>query len=192
MTVLHPVSAEEERSLIERMRAGDERAFQWFAEHYAPALYRFASERVRHEPELVRDVVQTALCRFMEKLDSYRGESAIFTWLCAVCRNEIAGHFRRANRAGTEFDDASERESDIAQNPETGLLARENEQMVHLSLDAMPPRYARILEWKYVDGLSVREIAQRLDVSEKATESLLTRARTAFRATFEEIRGGSA
>src|SRR5216117_1570479 len=112
MAVLDPVSAEEERSLVRRMLAGDERAFQWFAEHYAPALYRFASARVRGEPELVRDVVHTTLCRFMEKLDGYRGESSIFTWLCAVCRNEIAGHFRRSRRGEVGLDDADEVESD--------------------------------------------------------------------------------
>jgi len=191
MTVPDSVSADEERNLIRRMRAGDDRAFQWFAEHYAPALYRFASERVRGEPELVRDVVQTTLCRFMEKLDAYRGESAIFTWLCAVCRNEIAGHFRRSRRGEVEFDEAAEVESGPAANPETELLARENERLVHVVLDTMPPRYARILEWKYVEGLSVREIARLIDLSEKATESLLTRARTAFRATFDQLRGGS-
>jgi len=185
------VSAEEERSLVRRMRAGDERAFQGFAEHYAPALYRFASERVRGEPELVRDVVQTTLCRFMEKLDGFRGQSSIFTWLCAVCRNEIAGHFRRSRRDEIELDEEDERQPAITENPESQLLARENERQVHVTLDAMPPRYASILEWKYVDGLSVREIAQLIDLSEKAAESLLTRARVAFRATFEQLRGGS-
>src|SRR5882724_1289296 len=191
MVVLDPVSAEEERSLVRRMRAGDDEAFQWFAEHYAPALFRFAASRVRSEPELVRDVVQTTLCRFMEKLDGYRGESSIFTWLCAVCRNEIAGHFRRAGRGEVELDEANGRESGDAGNPEAEYLAGENDRLVHVALDALPPRHARVLEWKYIECLSVREIAERINLSEKAAESLLTRARAAFRAIFEGLRGGS-
>ncbi len=191
MVVLDPVSAEEERSLVRRMRAGDDRAFEWFAEHYAPALYRFASSRVRGEAELVRDVVQTTLCRFMEKLDGYRGESSIFTWLCAVCLNEIAGYFRRAGRREVELDEANGRESGAAENPELEYLAREDVEQVHLTLDAMPPRHARVLEWKYIDCLSVREIAERMDLSERAVASLLTRARAGFRTVFEGLRGGS-
>ena len=49
------------------------------------------------------------------------------------------------------------------------------------TLDALPGRYGEALEWKYIDGLSVREIAARLELGEKATESLLTRARESFR-----------
>jgi RNA polymerase sigma-70 factor (ECF subfamily) len=128
----------------------------------------------------------------MEKLDGYRDQSTIFTWLCAVCRNEIAGHFRRLRRGETALDDASEDLLSTIENPETNLLAREGDELVHLALDALPPRYARMLEWKYVDGLSVREIALRMDLGEKAVESLLTRARVAFRAAFERLRGGSA
>jgi RNA polymerase sigma-70 factor (ECF subfamily) len=147
--------------------------------------------RRRGEPELVRDVVQTTLCRFMEKLDGYRGESAIFTWLCAVCRNEIAGHFRRAGRGEVELDEASERESGDAGNPEAEYLAGESDRLVHVALDALPPRHARVLEWKYIDGLSVREIAERINLNEKAAESLLTRARAAFRTIFEGLHRGS-
>jgi RNA polymerase sigma-70 factor (ECF subfamily) len=127
----------------------------------------------------------------MEKLDGYRGESAIFTWLCAVCRNEIAGHFRRSRRGEVPLDETDEDNSVAVGDPETEYLARESDELVHIVLDTLPPRHARILEWKYVDGLSVREIAQRIDLGEKAAESLLTRARAAFRAIFEQLRGGS-
>jgi len=45
----------------------------------------------------------------------------------------------------------------------------------------LPPVYGDLLEWKYVDGLSILELAERLGRSPKAIESLLTRAREAFR-----------
>ena len=48
-------------------------------------------------------------------------------------------------------------------------------------MDTLPERYGDILEWKYVDGLSVNDIAERLSVGVKAAESQLTRARAAFR-----------
>ena len=53
--------------------------------------------------------------------------------------------------------------------------------LVQATLDALPERYGDVLEWKYVDGMPVADIAARLDIGAKAAESLLTRARGAFR-----------
>ena len=61
--------------------------------------------------------------------------------------------------------------------------------IVEATLDSLPGRYGEVLEWKYIDGLSVAEIASRLDVGAKAAESLLTRAREAFRDAIVEMFG---
>ena len=57
-------------------------------------------------------------------------------------------------------------------------------QLVHATLDHLPGRYGEALEWRYIEGLSVPEIAERLDLGYKATESVLSRARKAFRDGF--------
>ena len=57
-------------------------------------------------------------------------------------------------------------------------------------LDHLPLRYGNALEWKYLKGKSVRQIAMRLGLSPKAAESLLGRARSAFRDGFAELGGG--
>ena len=66
-------------------------------------------------------------------------------------------------------------------DPETALRRRELSALVRLMLDHLPGRYGDVLEWKYMEGLSVDEIAGRLGVGYKAAESLLARARAAFR-----------
>ena len=68
-----------------------------------------------------------------------------------------------------------------AEEPEAGTLREQLHRIVEATLDALPGHYGTALEWKYIDGLSVREIAVRLDLGEKAAESLLTRARESFR-----------
>jgi RNA polymerase sigma factor (sigma-70 family) len=68
-----------------------------------------------------------------------------------------------------------------ADEPETRVLRAQVHRIVEATLDALPGRYGDALEWKYIDGLSVREIAGRLGVGEKAAESMLTRARESFR-----------
>jgi RNA polymerase sigma-70 factor (ECF subfamily) len=58
-----------------------------------------------------------------------------------------------------------------------------------VTLDCLPPWYGDALEWKYIHGLSVKEIAERLNLGSKAAESLLTRARKAFREGFAALTG---
>jgi len=64
------------------------------------------------------------------------------------------------------------------------LARRETREMVNATMAQLPLPYGRALEAKYVAGQSVREIATSMGTSEKAAESLLGRARAAFRATF--------
>ena len=59
---------------------------------------------------------------------------------------------------------------------------------MHEALDHLPVHYGQVLEWKYTDGLAVKEMAERLEMTPKAVESLLTRARVAFREQFPSFR----
>lgn len=177
-----------EKNLVRRMIAGDERAFEEFTDGYVPILYRFARRRLDGNGELARDIVQATMCKVIAKLTSFRGEAALTTWLCACCRNEIAAHFRQRNRPLREAEPIREEVASdaslnpvILDDPEEGLLRRESSHLVHVTLDSLPPHYSKALEWKYLDRLPVAEIARRLELGPKAAESLLTRARQAFR-----------
>ena len=173
----------EEKALVERMLAGDEAAMEELAESYFPALYRFALARLDGDTELTREVVQTTVCKALAKLETFRGEAPLLAWLCACCRNEIRMAFRKQKRLRTV-----ELGEDLAfggELPEGALARKEAARHVHATLDLLPPRYARALEWKYVERLSVKEIAERLRLGAKAAESLLTRARQAFREGYE-------
>lgn len=195
----------EDRALVRRLLAGDESAFERFFEDSFDRLYRFALTRLDYDEELTREVVQSTMLKVIEKLDTYRGEAALFTWLCSVCRWEISGHFRKARREPTEGDtvplgpvdsmpeDQPELQAVLAAlaageaGADDALRQKEVTRLVHLTLDHLPPHYGRALEWKYLQGLPVKEIARRLEMSPKAAESVLTRARDAFRQGFAAV-----
>jgi RNA polymerase sigma-70 factor (ECF subfamily) len=190
-----PQSIEQERKLVDRMRAGEEKAFEMFAECYIPALYRFAQRRLDNDRELTQEVVQTTVCRVIEKLDSFRSEAALLTWLCACCKNEIAAHYRRLKRRPREVEldegiaETNPAGSLSADSPgfEERFMGMETAERVHATLDRLPPSYARAMEWRYLEDIEVTEIARRLESSYKAAESLLSRARRAFRETYESL-----
>ena len=88
----------DDRLLVQRMLAGEERAFVAFFETYFPRVYRFALPRLDRNADTAKDVVQATLIKAMRKLGDFRGEAALFTWLCQICRREIADHVRTQRR----------------------------------------------------------------------------------------------
>jgi RNA polymerase sigma-70 factor (ECF subfamily) len=183
-----------ERELVRRMLGGDEGAFDEFFADYFPRLFRFAVTRLR-DPDAAEDIVQTSLIAAMRHLGSWRGEATLFTWLCTICRREIAAWQKRTARrviVSIEDDDRSLRAAldsigAAAAAPDARLARADTGRIVQLALDHLPPRYSRALEWKYLEELSVDDIAGRLQCTPKAAESLLTRARDAFRDAFAAV-----
>ena len=185
-----------ERRLVARMLAGDERAFdEFFGANFQP-LYRFAQRRLAGDSTAAEDVAQRTLCAAIDKLSSWRGEAQLLTWLCAICRRELANHFRRERRIGAsvelieelpEVRAALESVLTEGESPEHNALRQEVIALVHVALDHLPPRYAQLLEWKYLEDVSVKEMAGRIGSTPKATESMLTRARVVYRDVFEAL-----
>jgi RNA polymerase sigma-70 factor (ECF subfamily) len=184
-----------DRDLVRRMRGGDERAFEEFFDAYYPRLYRFAAARVRLQ-DAAEDIAQATIVLAVRKAGTWRGEAALFTWLCTLCRHEIAAYCRRRDeREVSVLDDIPEVRARLEtlaarlEGPQQQLERQDLARLVQLTLDYLPGRYGDVLEWKYLHGLSMREIAERLDTTTKAVESLLTRARDAFRDGFATLSG---
>jgi RNA polymerase sigma-70 factor (ECF subfamily) len=191
-----------DRELIAAMLRGDEAAFRSFFGTYFPRMYRFALPRLANDHEATQEVVQAALAKAMRTLGGYRGEAALFTWLCQICRRQIVDHLR-ANRRHTEnmvlFEDSAEVraaleavEAPASDEPAHGYSIAETRRLVQSVLDRLPSRYGDVLEWKYVHGRSVEEIGELLGIGHTAAQSMLARARTAFREALETVFGSTA
>jgi RNA polymerase sigma-70 factor (ECF subfamily) len=174
------------------MRKGKDPAFRLFFDRYFPRVYRFCLRRL--EEYSAEEVTQTVLVNAIRKIDQYRGEASLFTWLCQIARNEISSHYRRQEKHNRlilieDSDEArAELESlsaDPALTPE-GLADRyQGQAVVQLILDHLPGDYGQILEWKYMHGFSVEQIAGELATTPVAVQSMLARARNAFRKQYE-------
>lgn len=182
--------------LVRRVLSGDEAAaVEWFDDHFE-RLYRFARARLDGDDEAAEEVVQIAMIKALRNLHAYRGEAALFTWLCTICRREIQAVRERASRHMqvqlVEDHPATRAALDAlsaGEDPESVAGRRELSRLVQVALDHLPSRYARALEWRYIDGLTVTEIADRLGLGYKAAESTLSRAREAFREGFTALAG---
>ncbi|VUD41694.1 ECF RNA polymerase sigma-E factor [Thalassocella blandensis] len=182
-------------SLVESLLKGDEDKFNAFYNLYFPRCYRFCKMRIENE-ETCKDIVQQSLINAMKGLHTYRGEASLYTWLCQIARNEIHTWY---NKTGQK-----EQMNTSIENSETLLATIESipsgingekysiqdetlNELVQFSLDSLPSAYGKVLELKYMEGLSVAEIAYQMSTGEIAVQSLLARARKAFKNVFEDI-----
>lgn len=190
----------DDKRLVKRLLRGDERAFDQFFDENFSRLYRFALTRLSDDPDAAREVAQITLSRAVQKLHTYKGEAALFTWLCTICRNETSdwlacqGRYRdhivlaedfAEVRAAVDSLQESERLGPEAQFRRTELL-----RLIQVALDRLPPSYGNALEWKYIEGHSVQEIAERMGIGREAAQSLLARARRAFADVYSSLTEG--
>ncbi len=180
----------DDKRLIKQLLDGDGPAFDRFFNENFSRLYRFAIARMPNDPHAARDVVQVALTKAMRNLHTYRAESALFTWLCAICRNELSDWLARNSRYKENIvltEDFPEIQAAVDSfhapdysDPERNFERVENIRLIQVALDRLPAKYGDVLEWKYVEGHSTKEISVRLSIGTEATQSLLARAKRAF------------
>jgi RNA polymerase sigma-70 factor (ECF subfamily) len=168
-----------ERGLREAVLAGDELAWRrWYDESCEPLhtylLWRCGGLR-DHADELTQEVWLLAV-RKLPSFDPVKG--SFMSWLRCLGAGLARNHFRRERRRrGVPLSEVAvnDRESE----------SRERAELVARALAELPEHYESVLRAKYLDGLSVSDIAAERGESIKAIESLLTRAREAFRSAYE-------
>jgi len=187
----------EDLRLARKLLDGDDDAFKRFFDDYFPRLFRFALRRADRDTEAARDVVQSTLLKGVQKLDSYRGEASLFTWFCQIARHEFSDQLTKARAQDRTLvaleNDPSVRATlesmqwAVESEPDEALQRDQATDLVHAALDYLPQRYARLLEMKYVEDLPVENIAKRMGVTTISVQSLLARARNAFREAHETL-----
>lgn len=162
--------------------AGDAAAWGAWLDAAYPRVERYVRWRCGGPGELADEVVQDTwltAARTVRRFDPGRADFA--DWVCGVAanvlRNTLRGRRRRAKR-----------ETRLAADP--ACNRREADEAVAVALASLPAHYERALRAKYLDGASVAEVGKELGLGESAAESLLARARQAFKAAYTAVGGG--
>ena len=171
-----------EEVLRRAVLAGDERAWQaWYNETfddlYAYVLWRSGGHRDRAD-EIVQETWLTAI-RHVRRFDPRKG--SFRDWLRGIAAN-VLRHDLRQQRRRFQREHAAERCATV----ESGCEDRQRQERIATTLDSLPERQEAVLRAKYLDGLSVAEIVVEWNDSPKSIESLLSRARRAFRELYDK------
>ena len=134
----------------------------------------------------VEDIVQESLIAIYDSLAIFAGKSAFFTWACAIAKHEIADFYRKKKIKQVVFSRLPFLKELVSEalGPELAYQELETKRKIVATLKHLSEGYARILRLKYVEELSMRQISQKLNLTVKAVESKLTRARLAFQKVY--------
>ncbi len=146
-----------------------------------PVVYGFISLRVGGNRSLAEDLTSEAFAAAVAEYRAGRPEVVTTSWLCTVAKRRLIDHWRRENVASKKIIPLSGH-GVVFDSPEPG---ERDSVMNALSALAAEQRTALVLQ--HVEGCSVVEVAEIIGRTPKATESLLSRARSAFRTAYLEV-----
>jgi RNA polymerase sigma-70 factor (ECF subfamily) len=149
------------------------------------AAYRLARWLLRNEHD-AEDVVQEASLRAFRYLHTFHGGNAR-AWFLRIVRNTCWAWPGARLQASTDpFDEELHSSGESRSNPETLLLQSDSVTLIERAMSALPDRLRRLLALRELEGLSYRELADRMGMPMGTVMSSLSRARQAFRGALEK------
>ncbi len=178
----HPeLKSADDARLIELTLAGQHLAFTELTRRYQPRLY-MSTLKLTRSPETAEDIVQDTLVKAYCKLETFRGEASIYSWLFRIAFNQFLARRRRLRRP-TYYLDEIERIGcsepiDPSRSAEELIQRSEDRRLVHDAMKELDPQSRRILEMREMQGLSYEEISRELDIKMGTVRSRIARARS--------------
>jgi RNA polymerase sigma-70 factor (ECF subfamily) len=173
-------------ALVERIRRGDEAAFERLYDRYFPRVYAFLSRRLRQRED-TEETAQQVFVNVFSAIGSYRGDAPFAAWVFGLTRRTLANRFRRKRHAtvplAEEDDDAMLVESVAIQrepDPHEQYEYRERLKRMNRAANELSEEQWRLFLLHHLQNLSIQEIAATLRKSEDAIKSNLYRARKAL------------
>lgn len=170
---------------VAAMRRLDQQAWADAYDKYVTSTYAFIAHLVAGDRVLAEELHQEAWLTAMSAIDQFAADRGEFRgWLFGIAKRRVAMHFRKANGRSEkqlyeETDEASTTGNDLL--PHDVIEEVERTDAVRAALAELDESARDVLVNKYVDSMSVAEIADRVGKSPKAVESMLTRARSRLR-----------
>jgi RNA polymerase sigma-70 factor (ECF subfamily) len=162
----------EELALLTAWRAGDNQAGEALFECHFDAIYDFFASKLTVD---VSDLVQRTFLGCVEAKERFRGEASFRTFLFAIARHELYGHFRAKHR-GRALDFGVSSLEELAPGPSSLLHAGTERALLAAALRALPLELQLVLELRFWQGLTGPELALVLELPEGTVRSRLRRA----------------
>ena len=182
---------------IDALQDGDRAEFAHVVEEYSPLIYRLGLKMLKN-PQDAEDILQETFIKAYRHIGSFDGRSSISTWLYRIATNEALMLLRRKRPDSISFEAPSVHETEPQEPlqivdwcclPEEDYLTAESRARLNEAIDRLPTSLRVVFLLRDIEGLSTRETAEVLDISEMAVKTRLSRARLRLREDLSEYYG---
>ncbi|MGC1377296.1 MAG: sigma-70 family RNA polymerase sigma factor [Anaerolineales bacterium] len=172
---------------LEALRAGDKAEFARLMDTYSTPIYRLALKMLA-DPQDAEDALQTTFLKAFQHIGEFEGRSSLSTWLYRIAANEALMLLRR-KRPELSLDEEPEEDqpprpfqfADWAHLPERELLSGEAKKYFERAIQKLPEKLRIVFLLRDMQGLSIKETSEALNLSETAVKTRLLRARLNLR-----------
>ncbi len=183
--------------LVAAVRAGDDSAFEELYRRYQPRIARFVCGML-HDAARCEDVAQEAFLSALRRMRATDAEINFKPWIYQIARNAAIDSYRRNNHAVEVSMDADDglRASDRTRlvgldgSPDAALVTKERMDHLQGAFDELSDVHTRVLVMRELEGMSYREIGEKLELTRPAVESALFRARRRLESEYSELSEG--
>jgi len=178
-------SSEQDRALVTEALEGDQDAYQQLMEKYREPIRRHVGRMVR-DRGMVEDLVQESFIKAFTSLASYSSEYAFSTWLYKIATNHTIDYLRKKKLStfsidqpppGSNDDSRTYELPDTTYRPDRHVMADQRRELIQEAIDALPPKYHRVIVLRHQRELSYDEIATELDLPLGTVKAHIFRAR---------------
>lgn len=185
-----------DQELVERAKNGDKKAFNLLVVRYQNRVAGLLTRYVARDD--IPDIVQESFIKAYRSLESFRGESAFYTWLYRIAVNTAKNHLtamgRRPPKEDILAEDAESYDSGVhlreADTPENLVLSEELKRVVFDTIENLPPELKTAITLRELEGLSYEEIAEKMQCPVGTVRSRIFRAREAIDAKINPLING--
>jgi len=158
--------------------------FEDLHKKFSTPLFRFIAKRIGAKPEVTEEVFEETVIAAWKGFKTFKYKSTYFTWLCRIALNKIADYYRdqiheRSHIIVPTLKAMSLIEADNI-SPEERLVLNDLRDNVNACLNLLPTNVRKLLWYRYWRGMSYNQIAKVMDISVRAVEGRLYRAKESF------------
>lgn len=177
----------DDQRLVERVQAGDKRAFDVLVLKYQHKIVKLVMRYVRDQAEAL-DVTQEAFIKAYRAIPKFRGDSAFYTWLYRIATNTAKNHIVAMKRRPLEYDLDLQESAEYAfhaqlrdeDSPEQIAQRDELRETVQSAIDTLPEELRDAIVLREIEGMSYGEIATAMNCPVGTVRSRIFRARDAI------------
>jgi RNA polymerase sigma-70 factor (ECF subfamily) len=182
---------------LEALRDGDRAEFARLVEMYSPMIYRLGLKMLNN-PQDAEDILQETFIKAYKHIGKFDGRSSVSTWLYRIATNEALMSLRRKRPEAISFESPSVYNTEPQEPlqivdwcclPEEDFLTSEGRAQLDEAAERLPVNLRVVFVLRDIEGLSTRETAEVLDISEMAVKTRLSRARLRLREDLSEYFG---